>query len=58
MSWFKPTAQEHIEKAFELTTILQQHGYIVEVLRTSRPGYVVYEDAHQIVAEPFFDTPT
>jgi hypothetical protein len=27
----------------------------VEMIRSANPGYVVYEDDHQIVAEPFKD---
>jgi hypothetical protein len=29
----------------------------LEMLRTERPGYIVYEDDHQVVAYPFADTP-
>lgn len=58
LSWFKPDAVEHITKMRELAAILTMHGYAVEMLRTARPGYVVYEDEHQIAAEPFSDTPT
>jgi hypothetical protein len=28
---------------------------VVRMLKTDRPGYVVYEDGFQIVAEPFSD---
>jgi hypothetical protein len=58
LSWFKPTATEHIRRAFALSAILRDHGYAVMTLKTDRPGFVVYEDDHQIVAEPFADTPT
>jgi hypothetical protein len=57
LSWFRPEASEHIEKAFELCGILQELGYPITVLKTTRPGFIVYEDAIQIVAEPFADTP-
>ena len=46
-----------LDKAFDLTALLTDHGYHVEVLRTGRVGYILYEDAHQVVAEPFGDTP-
>jgi hypothetical protein len=26
-----------------------------QAIQTDRPGYIVYEDAHQLVAEPFSD---
>lgn len=35
--------------------ILEQHNVYVRVLKTDRPGYIVYEDQHQVVAEPFAD---
>jgi hypothetical protein len=39
-----------------LAAVLEQHGVSVEMLRTSKPGYVVYEDRYQVVAVPFRDT--
>ena len=56
ISWFKPIAKIHLSKAFELTALLDQQGYPITVLKSARPGYVVYEDDTQIVAEPFSDT--
>lgn len=56
LSWFKPDARQHIQRAFELKVLLQDSGFVIDCIRTSRPGYVVYEDDHQIVAEPFSDT--
>ena len=56
LSWFKPSARDHIAKAFELKAILDEFGYPSEVLKEERVGYIVYEDDHQIVAEPFADT--
>jgi len=47
ISWFKPTAGEHISRMWELCQILEGHG------RASRPGYVVYEDDVQVTAETF-----
>lgn len=57
ISWFRPEATEHIENAFALCAILQDLGYPISVLKTTRPGFIIYQDAHQIVAEPFADTP-
>lgn len=53
VSWFKPTAHEHIARARELAAILEEYGVPTRVLTTERPGYVVYEDDFQVVAEPF-----
>jgi hypothetical protein len=58
LSWFKDTAIEHITRMREFAQLLEPHGFIVEMIRTDRPGYVLYEDEHQIVAYPFADTPT
>ena len=56
LSWFKDTATEHISKMYVLVQILDSHGIAVDVLRTERPGYVVYEDPYQVAAEPFRET--
>ena len=56
LSWFKPTAENHVTCAHELAELLSRHGYHIEILKSSRPGYVVYEDEFQLVAEPFTDT--
>lgn len=56
LSWFKPSAKEHVARAFELKRILDEHGTPIDVLKESRIGYLVYEDEHQVVAEPFADT--
>ncbi len=41
-----------------MVRILEAHDVFLKAITTDRPGYVVYEDAHQIVATPFADTPT
>lgn len=53
LSWFKHDSKEAINKMWELKAVLENHGFNIEVLKTERPGYVVYEDEYQIVAEPF-----
>ena len=57
ISWFKDTAVEHIDRVRQVSEILGRHGIHIETITTDRPGFVVYEDEHQIVAEPFKDTP-
>lgn len=57
LSWFKEDASEAVRRSFELINLLQENGYPIEVIRTERVGYVVYEDDQQVVAEPFSDTP-
>ena len=56
ISWLKPTANEHIKRMWELKSILDDHGQLATAIKTGRPGYIVYEDRFQIVAEPFNDT--
>jgi|SRR5438445_1613666 len=55
ISWLKDTAHEHLAHIRLLVAILQNHGVPVRMLKTDRVGYVVYEDAYQIIAEPFAD---
>jgi hypothetical protein len=37
----------------EMACILELNGVCVRVIKTQRPGYIVYEDEYQVVAEPF-----
>jgi hypothetical protein len=55
VSWFKPTATEHIGRMRELAIIFEEAGFIVQEIAIARPGYLIYEDEYQIVAEPFRD---
>jgi hypothetical protein len=57
LSWFRDSAHRHLLRMRELSALLESHGCWVEVLHCARPGYIVYEDAFQVVAEPFADTP-
>ena len=52
ISWFKPAASEAISRMWHLKQLLDTHGVHVEVLRTSDPGTVVYEDGWQVIAKP------
>lgn len=58
LSWFKESAVAHVSKMRTLQAVLKEHGVFADGLRTARPGYVVYEDEHQVLAYPFADTPT
>jgi len=55
ISWFRDTAHEHILYLREMAAILENHGVPVRMMKAERVGYVVYEDEHQVVAEPFSD---
>jgi hypothetical protein len=54
--WFRDSAARYIREVRELAVMLEKHGVAVEMLRTSKPGYIVYEDSYQIVAVPFRET--
>lgn len=58
LSWFKDTATEHVSKMYQIAKILEAHGFVVEVIRTEKPGYIVFEDTYQVAAEPFKETKT
>lgn len=53
ISWFKSESKESIGKMWELKAIIENHGFNISVLKTDRPGYIVYEDDQKVVAEPF-----
>jgi hypothetical protein len=52
LSWFKPAATEHIRQMHQLKLALEACGVHMDVLTTRNPGLIVWEDQHQIVAEP------
>jgi hypothetical protein len=53
LSWVKAGAMDVVGRLYAMAEIAQRHGHPIETLQTARPGYVVYEDEWQIVAEPF-----
>jgi hypothetical protein len=54
--WFKSDAGDCARRIWGLVLALRQHSYHVDMFRTRRPGYVVYEDEFQVGAIPFQDT--
>ena len=54
-SWFKSSAKRHMVRMHRLAEILRNHGHHVSMIKASNPGYIIYEDPHQVVAEPFND---
>ena len=53
--WFKPTAGEHLARAWELIAILERNDVRIWPIKSTRTGYVYYEDDYQVLAEPFAD---
>ena len=58
IAWFKDTSTEHLARMHAIKGVLEHYGYSVVMISESRVGYVTYEDAFQVVAEPFSDTRT
>jgi hypothetical protein len=56
ISWFKSSAIEHVSRMHEMCRILNEHGIATQMITSRRPGYVVFEDEHQIAAVPFGET--
>jgi hypothetical protein len=58
IGWIKSSAKEHVRRLRLLVALVQELGHItIDEIRTERPGYVVFEDDHQVVALPFADSP-
>ena len=58
LAWFVNDGNEAVTRGYALAELLKRCGYTIEELRSSRIGYVIYEDVFQAIAEPFNDTPT
>jgi hypothetical protein len=56
--WFKSTATEYVSRMHRLCRILNQYHIPTEMIRSTRPGYIVFQDEHQITALPVADTST
>jgi hypothetical protein len=57
ISWVRASAHQHVSRLRRLAALIETSGIFVAELRTTRPGYVLYQDDHQVVALPFADTP-
>lgn len=53
VSWIRASAIDVLTHLHALANLARLQGYEIEILQTERPGYVVYEDQWQVVAEPF-----
>jgi len=51
--WFKSTATEHIARMRALAELLDHKDMTVATFESEKPGYVLYEDEHQVAAIPF-----
>ena len=57
VSWIRADAHAHVQRLQLLAALLRRHDLGVEMLRTDRPGFLVYQDDVQAIAEPFAATP-
>ena len=57
LCWFKTDSVDCIRNVRYLVHLVTECGIPVRKIQTVTPGYVIYEDEHQVVAEPFADTP-
>lgn len=51
IAWFKDSAQEMISVFRDIVAILEEWGRPVRMLKTTRPGMILYEDEFQVVAQ-------
>lgn len=54
--WFKDAAERPLRKVRQIAAILERYDVSTQMLTTTRPGYIVYEDDFQVAAIPFRDT--
>ncbi len=50
--WFKPTAREHLARAWEMITILERNDILIWTIKSRKAGHIYYEDDAQIFAVP------
>jgi hypothetical protein len=53
--WFRSKCGEMVDRIWELVHLLQDNGVAVDFIHTANPGYICYQDRHQIAAIPFRD---
>jgi hypothetical protein len=58
ISWLRASAHDHVRQLRRIVSLVQEGGIVVTELRTTRPGYILYEDRCQVIAVPFADTPS
>ena len=51
ISWFKE-GSKMISRVWSLKVFMEEQDIFIDVLSTRKPGAIVYEDGHQVVAIP------
>jgi hypothetical protein len=54
--WYKSENHELIQKTWELVSLLRYQDLAISLVKTERPGYIIYEDEFQVGAIPFKDS--
>ena len=49
--WFRDEAGEPVQRMWDIASLLKECGVPVRLLRSARPGKILYEDDYQIVVE-------
>jgi hypothetical protein len=49
--WFRPDAGPPLRRVWDIVAILRQHDVPVRLIKSNKPGRIVYSDRYQIVAE-------
>ena len=52
ISWFRDSAKEPLKRIWAIKAILEEYGYPIDMIKTSDPGHVIFEDGWQVVAKP------
>jgi len=50
--WFKPDANDCVNKMWDLVQLLRFHGYLVEMQKYRMLRKIIYEDSLQVAAVP------
>jgi hypothetical protein len=53
--WFKSEAYEHVTHAWHLMNLLERNDVFMQVIKSRTAGYIIYEDAAQVLAQPSAD---
>lgn len=56
LCWFKSNSENCVRNIRYLVFLVTECGVPVREVRTAKPGYVFYEDDHQVVAHPVAET--
>ena len=54
--WFRASAKEASKRIWELNALLKENDIHISLIKTTKPGYILYEDEFQVGAIPFKET--